>query len=158
MGYNKRMKMRIALYVLAGIILLGCVFLFIYYKTDSIQAGPILHLPNKDISLIIASTPAARTQGLSGKDTLPANTGMLFVFDKPDTYAFWMKDMKFSIDIIWLDSSYSIVHIESDVSPSTFPTTFTPPQKSLYVLEANAHFADENNLKIGDILQFDLIK
>jgi uncharacterized membrane protein (UPF0127 family) len=70
-----------------------------------------------------------------------------------------MKDMKFNIDIVWLDESFTITQIESNVSPDTYPTTtFIPEKDSLYVLEFNAHFVEENGLKVGDILKLDLKK
>src|SRR4026208_1251957 len=54
------------------------------------------------LNIEIAQTQIEREKGLSGRDTLPENSGMLFVFDKPDYYAFWMKDMKFPLDFIWI--------------------------------------------------------
>lgn len=118
----------------------------------------IWHLPDKDVSLIVVDTPGTRELGLSGRSGLPENSAMLFVFDKPDIYSFWMKDMKFPIDIIWLDGSYCIIHLESALFPDTYPRTFGPAEKSLFVLETNAHFAEKNNLKVGDFLKIDLLK
>lgn len=118
----------------------------------------ILHLPNKDISLIVVNTPALRDRGLGGRDSLDQNTAMLFIFDTADEYEFWMKDMRFPIDIIWLDENYKIVHIAPNTSPSTYPNTFSPSVKSLYVLETNANFALQNQLKDGDTLNIALLK
>ena len=53
-------------------------------------------------------------QGLAVKNQLKENEAMLFVFEKPGKHSFWMKDMKFPIDIIWLDSTGKIVHIEEN--------------------------------------------
>jgi len=134
----------------------GTILFFLVGKTS--QSKPVLHLPEKDISLIIVDTPQTRAQGLSGRENLPQNTAMLFIFEDPDTHKFWMRDMKFPIDIIWLDEKFRIVHLAPNVSPTTFPTTFESLQNSLYVLEAVAGFSHENNLKIGDILNIDLKK
>ena len=79
---------------------------------------------------------------------------MLFVFDKPDTYGFWMKDMHFSIDMIWLDENFRVVTVASDVPANSYPKTYHPTDKSLYVLETNAGYAEKNNIKVGDILDF----
>lgn len=54
-------------------------------------------------------TESKRVKGLSGKKCIPDDVAMLFVFDKPDTYGFWMKDMNFSIDMIWLDGDKKVV-------------------------------------------------
>lgn len=124
-----------------------------------VSTGPILHLPSKDISLIIADTDATRELGLGGRASIPEDQAILFVFDKPDTYEFWMKDMQFPIDIIWLDAEKSIVFIESDVSPDSYPdSTFAPEKESLFVIEANAGFVSNHNLKVGDKLNIDLKK
>ena len=131
------MKIKIIILVIL-IIILG------FYSFDN----------NKEISLIVVDTPESRRIGLGGKESLPENTAMLFVFDKPAQHEFWMKDMKFSIDIIWLDEKKKIVHIEQNLSPDTYPTTFIPPQKSLYALEVNAGFTQRNSLKVGEILNF----
>jgi uncharacterized protein len=113
----------------------------------------------KTISLIVVDTEELREVGLGNRASLPADQAMLFVFDAPDTYEFWMKDMKFPIDIIWLDKDFKIVHIESDIAPETYPDeTFMSETPALYVLEANALFAQQNNLKIGDTVEISLKK
>jgi uncharacterized protein len=113
----------------------------------------------KTISLIVVDTEETREVGLGGRDGLADNQAMLFIFDKPDFYEFWMKDMKFPIDIIWLGTDRKIVHIENNVSPETYPdTTFMPESEALYVLETPAGFAEKNNIKIGDVVELNLKK
>ena len=143
------------LLLISGIIIIGAIFLFLNQKT---LPPPVLRLPNKDISIIVVDTPETMQKGLGGRELLSGDEGMLFIFAKPELHGIWMKDMKFAIDIIWIDEEYKIVHIESNVSPQTYPKTFWPLAKSLYVLETKAGFALENELKVGDILNFDLIK
>ncbi len=109
---------------------------------------------NNDITYIIVNTPESRTLGLSGRESLPENTAMLFVFDEPGKYQFWMKDMNFPIDIIWLDENKKIIHIEENIAPETYPTSFGPENNSLYVIEANVGFVGKNNLKMGKVLDF----
>lgn len=117
----------------------------------------------------LATTSAERNEGLSGKDKLKmynqdgkiVTEGMLFVFDYPQITSFWMKDMKFDLDMIWMDSDFKILHIEKDVKASSynaqnpnssqFFTSGNIPAK--YVLEINSGFADKMNLKEGDILR-----
>ena len=86
----------------------------------------------------IANTDAERTQGLSGRASLPAGTGLLFVFESPGKYGFWMKDMNFPIDIVWLGDGMLPVGIEKNVSPDSYPQVFYPPVPVRYVLEVNA--------------------
>ena len=102
------------------------------------------------VEVEVADTDSARQQGLSGREQLNPGTGMLFIFENSNLYGFWMKDMKFAIDIIWLDANMRVVHVESDVRPDTYPQTFTPVSPAQYVLEVPAGFAIEKGLEIGD--------
>lgn len=95
----------------------------------------------------IADTPAAITQGLSGREKLPDDQGMLFMFERPGIYSFWMKDMHFPIDIVWIDADWRVVDISSQVDPATFPERFAPKESVQYVLEVNAGKAKEWGIK-----------
>src|SRR3989344_1386739 len=86
----------------------------------------------------LADTPELREKGLSGQASLAEGEGMLFIFPKSGTYGFWMKDMRFPIDIIWIDAEKKILGIEKDISPGSFPTVFYPPAPASYVLEVPA--------------------
>jgi len=106
------------------------------------------------LSLLVASTSAEQELGLGQRNSLPADEGMLFIFPMPGDYAFWMKDMHFSIDMIWMDSHFAITHIAADVSPETYPKSFAPGADSSYVLETNAGYSQKNNLSVGESLDF----
>jgi uncharacterized membrane protein (UPF0127 family) len=101
----------------------------------------------------VADTNQLKEKGLSGHAPLAKNQGMLFVFKTPDAYGFWMKDMLFPLDIIWLGEDYRVVHVEHAVSPDTYPKIFTPTSPALYVLEISAGQADLLGIKIGDSVQ-----
>lgn len=104
----------------------------------------------------IASTPEAQQRGLSGRDSLAPNHGMLFVFDSEGTWGFWMTDMKFSLDIIWFNAQRHVVYIQQNLPPCTPQgcPIFTPPVNALYVLEVNAGFVQAHNVSIGDTFNF----
>jgi uncharacterized membrane protein (UPF0127 family) len=110
-------------------------------------------VPGKTITLLIAATPAQQELGLGGIRSLSSTSGMFFVFEKSDDYGFWMKDMKFPLDIIWLDQNFKIIHIEYDLSPSTYPQVFYPGSPAKYVIEVNAGTAAEFSLTIGEMMQ-----
>ena len=99
-----------------------------------------------------ADTPQMRTQGLSGRARLPDKQGMVFIFSQPLRACFWMKDMQFSIDILWFDASQKLIHQQLDVRPDSYPTEYCPPRESKYVVELNAGEARSLNLKLGDML------
>ena len=98
----------------------------------------------------IVSTPEALTRGLSGRDGVGKDEGMLFVFNYPGKYKFWMKDMKFPIDMIWFDQDMKIIYIQENVYPESYPAVFGPEQNSSFVLEVQAGFSLKHKLQIGD--------
>lgn len=90
------------------------------------------------INIEIADTNAERMQGLSGRESLETGRGILFIFPESGLYGFWMKDMNFSIDIIWLNGDLQPIGIEKNISPDSYPQVFYPPVPVKYVLEVNA--------------------
>ncbi|MBI2096727.1 MAG: DUF192 domain-containing protein, partial [Candidatus Sungbacteria bacterium] len=97
---------------------------------------------------------------LSGRDSLAYNHGMIFIFLQPGLYRFWMPDMHFPIDIIWI-AGERVVGITGDISPEfdpDHPVFYTPPVPAQYALEVNAGFAAANNIKAGDKTIFNGIK
>lgn len=102
------------------------------------------------ITVFIADTDTKRSLGLSNREFLPSKQGMFFVFPHKDTYGIWMKDMNFPIDILWIDDQYKIIHIEENISPTTYPRVFKPLNPALYVLEVNASYVKNNSIKKGD--------
>ena len=85
-------------------------------------------------------------------ESLPEDSTIFFVFDKPDKYGIWMKDMNFPIDIIWLDKDYEVIHIEENIPPDSYPKIYYPEDNSLYIIETNANYSSRNNIKKGSIL------
>ena len=82
----------------------------------------------------------------------PIDPNALFIFEDNQKHGIWMKDMLFSLDILWLDQSLKVVHIERDISPETFPSIYSPEVRSGFVLELNAGETELYNINIGDSL------
>lgn len=159
---------RIFLYVVAGFLLVS--FMFFWYsnqnnlksgtggqmaKTEGFYiASTTISIGHLDIKALVADTPELQVKGLGGRDSLPDDETMLFVFEDVGLHGIWMKDMKFSIDILWIDRNGRIISIEEGISPQTYPTIYMPVSPSKYVLEANDGFVKKNNLKIGDMVFF----
>ncbi len=120
-------------FLLVGLAFVGGSLYFVWNK----PAGEVIRVGDKTILVEIADTPEERAQGLSGRAGLPAGHGVLFVFDSHGLYGFWMKEMNFSIDIIWLSEEFQVIDIARSVSPNTFPHVFYPPRPVKYVLETN---------------------
>ena len=100
----------------------------------------------------VADTPAARSRGLSVADELQEDQGMLFVFDQSSNWPFWMKNMKFPIDIMWLNKDKEIVFIKQNAHPDDYSESYLPETEALYVFEVVEGFVKKNNLEIGDTL------
>ncbi|MEX2014012.1 MAG: DUF192 domain-containing protein, partial [Parcubacteria group bacterium] len=69
-------------------------------------------------------------------------------------HGFWMKDMHFAIDIVWIDENFRIVGIEKEVRPETFPQVFRPDQPIKYVLELPAGYSERHDIGVGAVVQY----
>ncbi len=100
----------------------------------------------------IARDDAARAKGLMFHKPLAGDEGMLFVFDREGIYPFWMKNMTFPIDIIWIGRDKKIVHIGANVPPCTEApcASYSPGAPAFYVLEIPAGDAARKGIKPGD--------
>ena len=101
-----------------------------------------------------AVTSAEQQQGLSGTSPLASDQGMLFFFAKPAIVPFWMKDMNYSLDILWIGADKQVKEITANLAPSTYPNVFASKVPVAYVLEAPAGFAQSNNIAVGAQLSF----
>ena len=101
-----------------------------------------------------ARTPEERSIGLSGRDRLDTD-GMLFIFQKTGNYAFWMRDTRIALDIIWIGEDRRVVHLERNVAPDTYPNTFTSPTPARFALEIAAGRADRLGISVGTPLSWD---
>lgn len=104
----------------------------------------------------IADTPEKRNQGLSGREVLGDNQGMLFIFDKPGNYPFWMKKMKFGLDFVFINGDRVVDIIESVAYPAAGeePSAVISRQDFDRVLEINQGLVKKLDLKPGAQVQF----
>ena len=100
----------------------------------------------------VVDTVQSRAQGLSGRSGLSADEGMLFDFARPDRTCFWMKDMQFPIDMIWIDAQGRVTHTERNVLPETFPNKYCGDGQ--YVLEVSAGTVADIDLQTGQVVHF----
>jgi len=118
------------------------------------MSASLIHAPGGDIYVQIAETPDQMSLGLGDRDSLSANQGMLFVFPQPGVYSFWMKDMHFPLDMVWIGTDKKVAGVTADISPDTYPNTFQPQSAISYVLELNAGAAKQFGIKTGTVLKF----
>ncbi len=121
---------------------------------DTANNAPI----SSPITVEVVNTPASITQGLSGRDEIGA-TGMLFIFNHAQKPSFWMREMKFDLDLIWI-SHNQVVEITPDVpapqpnTPLTALPLYQPQQEVELVLEVPAGKAAEMGVQPGDQVKF----
>lgn len=105
------------------------------------------------VNAYVADSNPERMRGLSRSEFLPVNQGMLFVFEQASEQCFWMKDMNFSIDMIFMDSNKKVTKIYSNVAPATYPESFCADDTK-YVLEVNAGIARQSGVREGQMIEF----
>lgn len=110
---------------------------------------------DQTFTITVAKTEEEKQKGLSGIESLPLDEGKLFIFDQPDTLSFWMKDMKFPIDIIFIndDKIVSIVENAKPVAANTNLPIYQPTAPSDKALEINAGLSKKYNFKPGDTVE-----
>jgi len=113
-----------------------------------------LHTANKQYNLRVAATAQQQEKGLGDIASMPENSGMLFWFTDDKPRCFWMKDMHFPLDIIWVDAAHRVTHVQPHISPATYPNAFCPPAPARYVIELNSGEAARAGLQRGETLTF----
>jgi len=113
-----------------------------------------LTIGKNTINVEYAVTAAELARGLSGRTALAEDTGMLFLFDEPSRHIFWMKDMKFPLDFIWI-RNHQAVQVNENVPPPGQDIPRVVPQCDVdAVLEVNAGWVTDHHVKIGDEVKY----
>ena len=121
---------------------------------------PFVSVGNTGFQVDVAQTPEERSLGLSGRPSLAPGTGMLFVFEEESSHSFWMKEMQFPLDFLWIDTSCAVADITVDVPPPAEGTelselpTYQPQVPVRFVLEINAGDVAAAGISVGDPATF----
>lgn len=124
--------------------------------TPSAPRGEVV-LPSGKVLLVeVADTPEKRARGYMHRDRIGDEEGMVFLMGEVGFHAFWMKNCKVELDILWLDENWRVVHLLPRVPPcrSDPCPSYTPMQAGLYVLEIRGGLAAVLGLKVGDHIIF----
>lgn len=155
-------KFVIQFIILAAVILAALMFSFsgnvdlpfLPQRADKSQAT----IGNAVVKIEIADTPSKRQKGLGGRESLATDSGMLFIFDESKVYQFWMKGLKFPLDMIWIREG-KVVDIIKNATPP-LPNTpdenlplYIPNQPVDMVLEVNSGFVDTHLIQVGDMIK-----
>jgi uncharacterized protein len=146
MDESKFLAVLVIILILPAIIL-GC------FKKNIIEQTTI-KINGRNLKVDVARSKDQQRQGLSGRQELDENSGMLFTFFDYQVRQFWMKDMNFPLDIIWIKDQ-TIVKISENVPILTNDaiTTVSSDNDINKVLEVKAGWSKKNNIKIGDKIE-----
>lgn len=125
---------------------------------DYIKEETFIVAPKSNIFVEVVDTKSELERGLSGKLALKDKQGMLFIFPKESVLPFWMKEMNFAIDIIWLDENMKVVHIVEGAMPENYPEIYKNIIPAKYVLEINSGASKDYGIEIGSVLAVDMLK
>lgn len=134
----------VTLVVIAGLIALS-------WRQDPVVKGSEAVQLGKMLDLEVVDTLTAQQKGLSGRESLADNAAMLFSYDEPGQRCIWMKDMKFSIDIVWLDGANRVTKTMHNVAPETYPESFCGGH-ARYVIEMSAGRAETLGVAVGQVV------
>src|SRR5436190_137016 len=106
------------------------------------------------VALEVARNEPERSRGLMFRKSMPERAGMIFLFDHPGIYPFWMKNTLIPLDMFWTDTTGKVVWIAESVPPcQADPCPEYPPKAvASYVIETNAGFAKRHGVKVGDVV------
>ncbi|MEK7450584.1 MAG: DUF192 domain-containing protein [Patescibacteria group bacterium] len=138
------------------VLLLLALFLFLI-GISTLAKTPKITINNHTFNLYIAKSSRDKEVGLAKYSNLPQNQGMLFLLDTPSIYSFWMKDMKFPIDIIFIGNN-KIVAIYQNLQPPKEGQNlaiYRPAELSDTVLEINAGLSEKYSFTKGDSVKID---
>jgi uncharacterized membrane protein (UPF0127 family) len=122
-------------------------------KDDAKYPLPTVKMPlgSKTFTLEVADTNANRQYGLMRRDSMPADHGMIFVFAKEAPLAFWMKNTRIPLDIIYVSAAGRVVSVKQ-MKP--YDTTTTPSDgDAQYAIELNKDAAEKAGVKAGMTLE-----
>jgi uncharacterized membrane protein (UPF0127 family) len=128
---------------------------------DPPEPGGTAVMPGGELVLLeIADDPLERYTGLRGREHLPDDRGMLFLFHADEQHHFIMEDCLISLDLLWLDRHGRVLHLEAGLPPCPEETeecpTWTSPGPARYVLELRGGRASELGLKKGSLILLDV--
>lgn len=117
-------------------------------------AGPSVKLHGHRFSIEIAADDASRDHGLMDRTSMPADHGMLFVFDEPGMLTFWMKNTLIPLDMLFFDEDYRLINMHQRVPPCRQDPcpVYGSTKPAQYVLELNGGEASKIGVKPGDKL------
>lgn len=142
------MKLYVIIFAISILLLYG-----FYYRKNPLTSK--VRIGSNVFIVDVAVTSIEKMKGLSGRESLAANHGMLFVYDHKEQYEFWMRGMKFPLDFIFI-ADHTIIDISENITPPTsiFPAIIKPKSGADKILELPSGTIQTAGINIGDTVQF----
>jgi uncharacterized protein len=154
-GDQEQKKKRIVTLILLAVLLMSISMFLVDRKESDII---VVTFPSGvQLEAEVADTPEKLLFGLAFRDELPADSGMLYIFDENGLHRVRTKEYRFPIDILWVDESHHVVHMVERAEPCAkdpCPLYGPPPESARYVLQAKAGFVKEAGVVRGDELKY----
>jgi uncharacterized membrane protein (UPF0127 family) len=153
-------KIKSALKAAGWLVVCGAILVFVgvavvnidrHHRSDTANTMK-LHAGSSHYTLDVASTEVEQEKGLGDRLVMDTDKGMIFPFFGDNQRCFWMKDMHFPLDIIWVDSDKKVTHIQPNLYPGSYPQQYCATAQ--YVIELNAGEAAKNHMSVGQTLNF----
>jgi uncharacterized membrane protein (UPF0127 family) len=143
----------LVIFILALVVLL--LAWYMVSRPNPPLAASTVHIGGDAFSVELATSSLTQARGLSGRTGLGENAGMLFLFNKPGVQNFWMKDMQFPIDIIWIGDGKVLGFAQNAPAPASGAMlwqlpVYSSPDGVDTVLEVQAGTVAKDNIKVGD--------
>ncbi len=119
-------------------------------KSGCLTKKNYLQVGNTQVAVEVRDTEEGRSQGLSNREKLAEDEGMLFIFDQPGIYGFWMKEMKFPLDFIWIRDNV-VTEVTEKVGVERMD--IRPKEAVDKVLEVNSGWVEKQGIKVGDAVK-----
>jgi uncharacterized membrane protein (UPF0127 family) len=160
---KKMMIISLATALVLFIIALGAWWYLFFGRANSPLVNGQLSINNATFDIEIASTTLEQTRGLSFRPSLGANDGMLFIFGAGGVQSFWMKDMNFPLDMIWISGTTVVGFAQNVPAPASSTAlwslpVYTSPNNTDKVLEVNAGTVAKYNIRVGDAVRIGATK
>lgn len=150
-GYASSSDQRVTFLIAAAVIIATMGFVIYWFMPK----GNVAYIEHgmHTISAKIAKDDISRQIGLGGVKYMGPNEGLLMVYEEAGRYSIWMKDMEIPIDVVWINNEGEVIHIERNMKPESYPTSYVSKRPALYVLELNSGAVHRLNIKIGTKLK-----
>ena len=135
--------------------------IFLFFSPVPIEACPkklpagALTIDGRRLLVEIAATPDARACGLSNRQSLPQNQGMLFIYPAPQPLVFWMKDTLIPLSIAFIDKTGRIVSIQK-MTPVQTETRYRSPRPAPFALEVNQGWFEKQKIQVGSKVDLEI--